>query len=1376
MRLYRLLLSLFIVGPILGFVPSSVDARLISDSAFAEGIRPAKVTLGQSMTAAGTLSVPDPQPAVSQSEVEPMAPAEFCTDSPTGNDGNPLDECQGTSFTLGGVTWDVSVYYTLDTDAGNDWISNHAQAAPIPGWMEDAIEAYFEQTGLTYGASVCDHHIRAKVMKGDAWAGIAWWPNSCYIGLDAPMVRNGTARKTTMHEVRHKFVQFAYANCLSDWKPDYSAGTPHYIVEGDADYGPSTVGDLGYMNSGYDPGKSLQDHGYNNMFTPYYSEHVDLHAGPWGLPGDADYLAGGMVAHWERCEAQGDLHVIRDVVQAFTPYTMEEFFLNYFAALYLHGYADPVTQPELYFFEEDAPGVSVTYSPVLKDSVALASGSTSWTAESTPDTWAGTYYEIQPQAGCDYVMLEGSGSGSMGWGFMAADTGTPSAEYSGWVGDAFSRVFAAHGAHDKIGVAAVAFGHNRTYDLTATCVTPEIEIDRPRNPNFVAYVGDPLSPLGFIGYIKVTDGSGAPVTGIPADWFVFDAEGDEVTTSSLYEITKGHYLGVFVSPEKAAGTSWVDLRACLGTSGICDTNTEALRYVPPGNMDMVLLHDASGSMAWTDMLGDLSRLEQAKRAADLLVMLAQTGDYYGIMDFSAENVARPGETCPPGCVHDVQLIYPKTEITNPATQIPAMQTAISGMTARDWTNLGEGLRQAQLEVLGTPYSANNKVITVLSDGEENVTPKYDDVAPDLQVEINTMGFSGDAPNDLLGRIAAENDGDFLFVPTTSGGTLANTEEGEREALVASLSAELADQGVSDAEAAQFAGIMASAATYLPGGLGLREVYDYRQGDAIGASRVLYGSHIGVLLNEWREQAANVSGADNRLNLVSSGQEADYGEPCGWRRDVQVLVPGGGDRDWISISPPGTIPGNWDVRNSLYHDVLYVTNPAPGQWKIRTKEYSVVCLMGEEGVEPSASEATDANFIQTGKVLSTIKVEGEILLENNQGRVGDHVPLLATVLTRAGATPGALVVALVERPGVDSQFLWLRDDGAHGDGHAADGIYANTYAKAVIGGAYNVTVYAIGPDPFNPDQTLVRMWKGGFYMEGPGPEDDEDDDRIPDWWEVQYPCMDAAKVDSQEDYDEDGLTNWHEWLNGTDPCDPDTDDGGEMDGSEVARGRNPHWPGDDVVRPIENWFVHPLNQGVRIRWSHPISYTNMHIRITLPDGSTQDHEGGTSGTFTTTLRNGLDYEVRLRGETADGLGAPTLPRLVEPRPDPDAPSGDILINYGLETTTSRHVELMVRATDEPIGGPLSQASGVRTVGNEVSGDVEMRFRNETTGAWSAWEPFAESVPWTLSSSCRYGTVCTVYGQFRDAAENESSLVADDIIMAGSELYLPLVLRQ
>ncbi len=58
---------------------------------------------------------------------------------------------------------------------------------------------------------------------------------------------------------------------------------------------------------------------------------------------------------------------------------------------------------------------------------------------------------------------------------------------------------------------------------------------------------------------------------------------------------------------------------------------------------------------------------------------------------------------------------------------------------------------------------------------------------------------------------------------------------------------------------------------------------------------------------------------------------------------------------------------------------------------------------------------------------------------NQGMAGDHVPIIATLLDRNGAIPGAqffsimgVIVGIVEKPG-GAELVALWDDGAHDDG-------------------------------------------------------------------------------------------------------------------------------------------------------------------------------------------------------------------------------------------------------------------------------------------------------------------------------------------------------
>jgi len=84
----------------------------------------------------------------------------------------------------------------------------------------------------------------------------------------------------------------------------------------------------------------------------------------------------------------------------------------------------------------------------------------------------------------------------------------------------------------------------------------------------------------------------------------------------------------------------------------------------------------------------------------------------------------------------------------------------------------------------------------------------------------------------------------------------------------------------------------------------------------------------------------------------------------------------------------------------------------------------------------------------------------------------------------------------------------------------------------------------------------------------------------------------------------------------------------------------------------------------------------------------------------------------------------------------APTGTIEINGGAAATKSRTVNLALAATD-PLPG---------------SGVGSMRFRNEDTETWSAWEPYATDRRWTLSGG---DGDKSIYVQYRDNAGNVST---------------------
>jgi len=213
----------------------------------------------------------------------------------------------------------------------------------------------------------------------------------------------------------------------------------------------------------------------------------------------------------------------------------------------------------------------------------------------------------------------------------------------------------------------------------------------------------------------------------------------------------------------------------------------------------------------------------------------------------------------------------------------------------------------------------------------------------------------------------------------------------------------------------------TAASYLPGQLGLANVYDYFDTEAQGAARVINGSYTNVpafdQTGSQKVLEVNMDKSVNQMRLVVAGKQPDD-EGCTVSdiRKVDVLMPGMDPQKdrWIPISPPlkGVTPTDWDIRNNRFDDVLVVNNPIEGQWRFRTYYYPVNCIplsAAEAAATPEGEvmaatvDATaapaDADAVMNGapyafimnvSVQSTIQLEGRLLgLTANQGEAGDE---------------------------------------------------------------------------------------------------------------------------------------------------------------------------------------------------------------------------------------------------------------------------------------------------------------------------------------------------------------------------------------------------
>lgn len=1336
------------------------------------------------------LALASPSQAAAQTAAQPAAPTAACSGSGYTVDNYALDTCYPHSFTVGGTTKSVSIWYSTVVSNvtryvdGNPttlqhWINNQSEAQQVAEWFEDAWLRYYadsDSAGVAHHLydNGCGDNVNVSMEDGVGWSGIAYWgsPGNCRIGIDSPMVRGGGGQWTVYHEAQH-YLQYSYNDgCyLGSIQPGYSGNSE--FVEGYADLGADSVDNIldatGYSGNGYANLTSMYDKSYGNRFNKYFVEQL----GTIGNPTDSFHHMDALYRHYERCDLEDDLYVLDNLVPILSAgkpggaWSVERLFLNFFAANWAKDWADPATQEELIYYDDDTGAYG---QPTLTQNVNMGANQ-SW-ADSTPDDWAAKYYQITPQAGCPYIEMEvdGAAGAKLGINFMAAKTSVPrKVPRSAWIGEDYVRTFAAQGVHDKLVTVVNSFENNYNYTVNATCVTPALNILEPRQVN-PAFVGAPNAPIAFLARWTVKSGV-AGVRGLLESQFSFDVSGDAATiVAGSFQAVGDEYWAVLIPPVKPGGTTFADLEICLDGS-ICDTETKALLYVDPGNSDIGLVFDASGSMNTEDIVGEGKRVDNAKKAGSVVADLLRPGDRIFVTDFSAFDnppgcgTAGGGFNCP----LDIRTLKPRKDVADPPTaDIADTKAKIDLISAREWTPIGAAIDDGKDKLLALPSNSNPKHLFLLSDGEENVKPFYADIRQsviDSGVVVNTIGFGPESPGNLLAQIAADTGGIYRPVPTTPQGASA--------AATTDLSAMGAP--------AEMAAILA--APVLPGQLGLADVYDYFDTEAQDATRVFRQAFTGfdpVGCTYQTMGPVMVDQTATQLRFVLAAKQPDA-NPA---RSVQVLPPGADrEKGWIEISPPGqNVPAGWDIRNSAYDDVLIVPDPAEGAWSFRTCYFAVITAA--EAAPEAIAAGADA--LMSVSLQSTFQLEGRFGgLTDNQGAAGDVVSIIGVLMSDAGTVKGATMLAGVESP-VGTSALFLFDDGAHGDGSANDGIYAAPFGATGLGGGYSVRILAQFDDPNQPGTKLLREWNGGFWIKGPrrdpsGGQDDQDKDGdgMPDPWEERCGLNPNDANDAKGDLDKDGLTNLAELQYGTSPCDPDTDNGGESDGSEVRNNRNPLVGADDKVVELGKWHVRPLNEAIQVGWTRPFSYTKMTVYISTDPGQLgngQDFAPDKNNPIIRGLVNDTKYYVRIQGHTAAGDGPPSQYQEVTPKADPDAPSGAVLIQGGAEQTSSKNVVLSISSTDQVLLGAAQGANAHQTdqlsrLFNVAVGNVQMRLSNASDMGGAAYEPLAQTKPWVLD--CEIGETCRVYAQFKDGAGNESLIIYDDIVLVQPKNYIPMI---
>ena len=116
--------------------------------------------------------------------------------------------------------------------------------------------------------------------------------------------------------------------------------------------------------------------------------------------------------------------------------------------------------------------------------------------------------------------------------------------------------------------------------------------------------------------------------------------------------------------------------------------------------------------------------------------------------------------------------------------------------------------------------------------------------------------------------------------------------------------------------------------------------------------------------------------------------------------------------------------------------------------------------------------------------------------------------------------------------------------------------------------------------------------------------DTDDDLLPDLWEVSVNFNPTEATAESSDVDQDGLSDYDEWKNGTDPRKKDSDGDGVEDAHEVNNGSNPTDPSDAGI-PAEFVKVPITVYGDYARWELTITSRNNGRKFRLYMGAVDE---------------------------------------------------------------------------------------------------------------------------------------------------------------------------
>ncbi|MCF7674960.1 MAG: hypothetical protein K9M97_06430 [Akkermansiaceae bacterium] len=191
------------------------------------------------------------------------------------------------------------------------------------------------------------------------------------------------------------------------------------------------------------------------------------------------------------------------------------------------------------------------------------------------------------------------------------------------------------------------------------------------------------------------------------------------------------------------------------------------------------------------------------------------------------------------------------------------------------------------------------------------------------------------------------------------------------------------------------------------------------------------------------------------------------------------------------------------------------------------------------------------------------------------------------------------------------------------------------------GLTNLGEYNADTDPADPDSDDDGLTDGEEVLTwhtNPA-SDDTDGDGLPDAWEREHNLNPASRTGSDGttgDPDLDGLGNFDEWLNGTDPHDDDSDDDGRNDSQEIAATTDPLKQDQPYIPPADPDLPIPQYEDVSVTVGDPSGSRSERWKMTIAGQGPDDTRTmsvaspgfGKTATATLRLRKWNTYLITL----------------------------------------------------------------------------------------------------------------------------------------------------